>query len=261
MGLPYTDAAVSGSGEVTAGDAAERDASSVAAYYDRFWSAEEEPRYVPSPELSALIFDGVSSDTRCLDVGCGTGNSYARGLQERGVSYVGVDISPQAVQAARAAGLDARVIADAAGLPFADASFDLALCVEVLEHLFAPQRATEEIRRVLRPGGRLVVSAPNVAYWRMRANLVFGLWNPAGDELSVEQPWRDPHIRFFSVKTLKRMLETAGFSNVSVSAGDGRLLDHLTSRPTNFGRSATYAFLERRLPSLLGATIHAVAST
>lgn len=249
---------MSAPGEVSTGAAVERD-SSVAAYYDEFWSAEEEPRYTPGSELWALIFDGVTPETRCLDVGCGTGNSYAGELRKRGVPYVGVDISSEAVRAARAAGLDARVIADASQLPFDDASFDLVLCIEVLEHLFAPHCAVTEIRRVLSPGGRLVVSAPNVAYWRMRANLVFGLWNPAGDELAVERPWRDPHIRFFTPKTMKRMLEMAGFSTVSVRASDGRLLDHLTSRPTNFGRSDAYAFLERRLPSLLGATIQAVA--
>jgi SAM-dependent methyltransferase len=77
----------------------ERD-SSVAAYYDEFWSAEEEPRYTPGSELWALIFDGVTPETRCLDVGCGTGNSYAGELRKRGVPYVGVDISSEAVRAA-----------------------------------------------------------------------------------------------------------------------------------------------------------------
>jgi methionine biosynthesis protein MetW len=234
--------------------------SSVATYYDDFWSAEQERRYVPEPELWSLIFDGVTSETRCLDVGCGTGNSYAAELRRRGVSYAGVDVSEHAVEAARAAGINAQVIADAAELPFADASFDLVVCVEVLEHLFAPHRAAQEMRRVLKPGGRLVASTPNVAYWRLRANLLFGLWNPTGDELSIERPWRDPHIRFFTPATLQRMLRISGFSEVSTGAHNGRFLDHLTSRPTSFGQSSCYALFERRLPSLLGLTIHAVAT-
>jgi methionine biosynthesis protein MetW len=239
--------------------AAEREQATTAGYYDEFWSAQQERRYTPEPELRSLIFEGITSGTRCLDVGCGTGNSYAVELQRRGASYVGVDISAEAVERARAAGLDALVIADAAELPFAAESFDVVLCIEVLEHLFTPDQAVKEIHRVLRPGGRLVASAPNVAYWRLRANLLFGLWNPVGDELSVEQPWRDPHIRFFTPKTLRRMLVMMGFSTVRIGAHNGRLLDHLTSRPTNFGRSSAYAFLERRFPSLLGSTIHAVA--
>lgn len=235
------------------------EASALAGYYDEFWSPEAERRYVPDPDLWRLIVDGAEPGTRYLDVGCGTGNSYAGELVRAGGSYAGVDVSGQAVEAARTAGLDARVIDDAAELPFEDASFDVVLCIEVLEHLFAPQQTVREIHRVLRPGGRLIASAPNVAYWRLRANLLFGLWNPVGDELSIEQPWRDPHIRFFTPRTLQRMLEQAGYSGVNVSASNGRLLDHLTSRPTSFGRSAAYALLERRLPSLLGMTIHAVA--
>lgn len=233
-------------------------AASVAGYYDEFWSTPER-RFAPETELLSLMLDGVTQQTRCLDVGCGTGNSYARELQRRGGDYVGVDVSETAVAAARAAGLQAEVIADAAELPFPDESFDLVLCVEVFEHLFAPDSAAREIRRVLRPGGRLVASTPNVAYWRLRANLLFGLWNPLGDELSREQPWRDPHIRFFTPVTLRRMLMMAGFAAVTIGAHNGCFLDHLTSRPTTFGRSRGYAALERRLPSLLGLTIHAVA--
>jgi SAM-dependent methyltransferase len=233
--------------------------SSVASYYDDYWSAQPERRYAPGPELRALMFDGLTPATRCLDVGCGSGNSYAGELLELGVGYVGVDISTHAVEMARRAGLDARVIGDAAELPFADESFDLVLAIEVLEHLFAPHEAVREIHRVLAPGGKLVASAPNVAYWRLRANLLLGVWNPVGDELSTEQPWRDPHIRFFTPRTLERMLEMAGFSTVRTTVHEGRFLDHLTSRPTNFGRSRAYAFLERRLPSLLGSAIHAAA--
>jgi methionine biosynthesis protein MetW len=231
----------------------------VARYYDRFWSSEQERRYEPEPKLSSLIFEHVQPATHCLDVGCGSGNSYAPEVNRRAASYVGVDVSGDAVAAARAAGLDARVISDAAELPLEDESFDLVLGVEVLEHLFSPHRAAAEIRRVLRLGGSLVASAPNVAYWRHRANLLFGLWNPAGDELAIEQPWRDPHIRFFTPRTMERMLRFVGFGQVETGAHGGRLLDHMTSRPTAFGQSRAYRVAERLLPSLLGLTIHAVA--
>jgi hypothetical protein len=127
------------------------------------------------------------------------------------------------------------------------------VCIEVLEHLFAPDR------RVLRPGGRLVASAPNVAYWRLRAMLATGTWNPLGDELSAEQPWRDPHLRFFTPATMERMLRLAGFAEVQVGAHGGRGLDHLTTRPTAHGQGRLYRLAERRWPALFGLTIHAVA--
>ena len=227
-------------------------------YYDEYWSAEDR-RYEPDPALASLIFEGVTSETRCLDVGCGSGNSYASELVRRAGSYMGVDISAHAVEAAQGAGLDAQVVPDAADLPFDDESFDLVVCVEVLEHLFAPHEAVAAIHRVLRPGGRLVASAPNAAYWRLRANLVLGVWNPTGDELSVERPWRDPHIRFFTLATIERMLHSVGFAAVDVGAHGGRALDHLTSRATSFGQGHVYRAAERRLPALLGLNLHAVA--
>jgi SAM-dependent methyltransferase len=233
--------------------------SEVAQYYDRYWGADEEPYYELDPALSRLVLDRVGPQTRVLDVGCGTARSYAPELARRASSYTGVDVSATAVEAARAAGLDTRVIDDAAALPVPDGSFDQVVCIEVLEHLFAPDRAAAEIRRVLRPGGRLVASAPNVAYWRLRAMLATGTWNPLGDELSAEQPWRDPHIRFFTPATMERMLRLAGFAEVRVGAHGGRGLDHLTTRPTAHGQGRLYRLAERRWPSLFGLTIHAVA--
>ena len=234
-------------------------ASGVAGYYDAYWGAADEPFYEPDPALAERILADVGPQTDCLDVGCGAARSYAPELARRGGSYVGVDVSATAVEAARAAGLDARVIDDAADLPFPDDAFDLVTCIEALEHLFEPERAAAEIRRVLRPGGRLVASAPNVAYWRLRASLAAGVWNPLGDERSVEAPWRDPHIRFFTPRTLERMLRTAGFSAVEAGGHGGRFRDHLTTRPTAHGQSALYRLAERRAPGLFGLTIHAVA--
>jgi 2-polyprenyl-3-methyl-5-hydroxy-6-metoxy-1,4-benzoquinol methylase len=233
--------------------------SAVQQYYDSYWSASELPRYEIGAVLEGLITANLGPDSDCLDVGCGAGQTYAMLLRQKS-RYIGVDISRSAVKAACKGGLDARVIEDAASLPFDTARFDHAVCIEVLEHLFSPHTTVREIHRVLRPGGHLVVSAPNVAYWRLRANMAFGLWNPLGDALSIEQPWRDPHLRFFTPTTMKAMLLEAGFSEVSVGAHGGCFLDHTTSRPTNFGVSQLYQRAERRFPSLLGMTIHATAT-
>ena len=235
-------------------------ATGVRGYYDRYWSAPDQPRYEIGGVLSGLIERHLDGDTRCVDVGCGAGQTYAQWVNARAASYVGVDVSDEAVGFATASGLEAHVIDDAAVLPFPDDSFDLAICIEVLEHLFAPHAAAAEIQRVLRPGGVLVASVPNAVYWRLRLNLVGGVWNPLGDALAIEQPWRDPHIRFFSPTTLARMLTQSGFSQVDVGAHGGCFLDHLSSRPTNFGVSDMYRRAEARFPSLLGLTIHAAAT-
>src|SRR5437868_6804981 len=170
-------------------------------YYDAYWKSEG---WITSPPLRLieLFQEYVSPDDRLVDVGCGDGGTTGAWLNEHGASYVGVDISQNAVRMARERGLDARVIQDAGNLPFEDASFDIAVSVEVLEHLFEPQRAVREIRRVLRPEGLLIATVPNAAHWRNRLDLaLFGRWNPRGDHLSVSAPWRDPHIRFFTLRS------------------------------------------------------------
>ncbi|HEY7724263.1 MAG TPA: class I SAM-dependent methyltransferase [Anaeromyxobacteraceae bacterium] len=108
-----------------------------------------------------------------LDVACGTGYG-SRLLAEAGARFVAsVDVSPEALTAARQRFGHERaapVRADAVRLPFGDASFDLVVSFETIEHLPEPERLVAEMRRVLRREGLVVVSSPNRA--------IFGGKNP-----------------------------------------------------------------------------------
>lgn len=233
------------------------------AYYDQYWTADgfNPTGRGPFPELAAVLESHARPGDAWLDVGCGDGRTSGLWLNQRGCRYLGVDISTTAVAQAQAAGLDASVIADAADLPFADNSFSGVLAVEVLEHLFEPQKAAEEFRRVLKPGGILFVSLPNVAYWRRRMELLLiGRFDPLGDDLSIEQPWRDPHIRFFTPKTLGRMLTYAGFTADTRGYAGAFLADTPKIGQRLEGRSTrVYKWAEARRPNLLGRRIYAVA--
>lgn len=188
--------------------------SNIRSYYEAYWQSGE-LKCSPPPELVGLFRRFVTAGDRCLDVGCGDGGTSGPWLTAHAESYLGVDISESAVQMATERGLDARAITDATDLPFEDGSFDLAVCSEVLEHLFEPQHAIAEIRRVLTPGGRLIATMPNVSHWRTRVDLaMLGRWNPRGDRLSPTQPWRDPHLRFFTIDTATTMFEREGYEVV-----------------------------------------------
>lgn len=100
----------------------------------------------------------AGAGTRALDVGAGSG-FLTEELLRRGARVTAVDASPAMVDELRRRfpGLDARV-ADAERLPFADAGFDAVLANMCLHHVERPAVALGEMARVLRPGGRLVVT-------------------------------------------------------------------------------------------------------
>ena len=104
----------------------------------------------------------LSSAARVLDVACGTGAGTARPAQFAHEA-VGVDVSPAAVEDARAAHGEAATfhVGDMRSLPFEAGEFDVVVCFEALTHVAETDLVLDELRRVLRPGGLLVVSCPN----------------------------------------------------------------------------------------------------
>ncbi|MEV3856700.1 class I SAM-dependent methyltransferase [Streptomyces sp. NPDC050095] len=106
----------------------------------------------------------VAHGVRHLDVGCGTG-SVAEAARARGAHVTAVDAEPDMVAATRARVPEARVeCAVLPELPFADAEFDAVTANFVLNHVGDPVAALTELRRVLRPGGRLAVTLWRVPY-------------------------------------------------------------------------------------------------
>jgi SAM-dependent methyltransferase len=99
-------------------------------------------------------------DTRLLDVGCGDA-----WLGEHFERYTGVDVSAEAVSAARGRGLEALQVEPDAPLPFDEGSFDGVVLKDVLEHAGDPVALVGEVRRVLRPGGRVFASSPDAQRW------------------------------------------------------------------------------------------------
>jgi SAM-dependent methyltransferase len=98
-------------------------------------------------------FESIGSRETLLDLGCG--NRPFGDFYEKHVSYsVGIDM-PSSFHT-----LSVQVFGDATSLPFKNAVFDIVLCSEVMEHVREPEAMLREIRRVLRPGGFLVLTTP-----------------------------------------------------------------------------------------------------
>jgi 2-polyprenyl-3-methyl-5-hydroxy-6-metoxy-1,4-benzoquinol methylase len=95
---------------------------------------------------------------RLLDAGCGSGRTLDELARYGRVS--GVDLSPDAVETARRRGHDDVQVARVEELPFADGTFDVVTCLDVVEHTPDDRATLAELRRVTRPGGLLLVTVP-----------------------------------------------------------------------------------------------------
>ena len=112
----------------------------------------------------AQCLQKLPEGTRVLEIGCGGGQSRPW-FQQRGMLYVGTDISKIRVWEELRQFGGADVLCDAHFLPFADESFDVVYSAAVFEHLACPVRAVQEIRRVLKPGGLMLGNASFMEPW------------------------------------------------------------------------------------------------
>jgi SAM-dependent methyltransferase len=169
--------------------------------YDRLRPVD--PKWWELFEL--LVEEGDLAGRRTLDAGCGTG-AFAAALAERGGQVWGIDPSPEMLVQARAKRTRVRFKeAHAESLPFKDSWFERAV-VRLALHLFARERAFEEIARVLVPGGRLVIATFDPAHFE-------GYWlNAFFPSLAAID-----RARFPDEPTIARELEGAGFTGVRVS--------------------------------------------
>lgn len=159
---------------------------------------------------------------RCLDLGCGTGRFTAH-LVGLGLEVHGLDLSPQAVEAARrivpAATFDVRDI-EATGQP--DASWDVVVLSGVLHHFPDMGPALAECARVLRPGGRLLAFDPHLGnpfMWAYRCK-ASPLYSSKGVTPN-EQPLGRAQV--------ERAVRAAGFASVDVHAIGGVAFTYVES--------------------------------
>lgn len=156
--------------------------------------------------MAAEMVPPVSSGSRCLEVGGGAGE-FAEILRSKGFSVSLVDLSNANVARAEDAGFDSLQVDLNEGLePFPTGAFDVVSMLEIIEHVVKAEFLLGEVRRVLRPGGVLILSTPNHAWFRERVAAVLG--RPPTAE--------GYHYRFFTVASLRKILIGSGFEIAEV---------------------------------------------
>src|SRR5882724_11764719 len=143
---------------------------------------------------------------RLLDVGC-AGGELAALLATRGWRVHGAEAEPALVEAARARGVEARAVdLDRAPLPWPAGAFDAVVAAEVIEHVVDTDHLLAEAARVLRPGGALVVTTPNLASLENRVRLLLGRY-PVWMDVGVEGAG---HLRYYTPRMLRHQLARHG---------------------------------------------------
>ena len=180
-----------------------------------------------------MLLDVLAAATRpvrLVDVGCGDGTwtALARDAADAApvpVHFVGLDWSIGALTQARGRGLPvARASIETPGLPLASQSVDVVVMSEFIEHLVDTDAALDEARRVLVPGGALLLSTPNLAAWFNRGLLLFGV-QPVFSEVSLRgiygRPGREVvgHLHLFTKRALGGLLAAHGFVDVTIAGG------------------------------------------
>ena len=161
----------------------------------------------------ALAAAGVGAGDRLLDLACGTGDLSELAVK-RGATVIGADFAREMLRGARRRGIAAAFVqGDAEALPLPDASVDDVLCSLVLCTVDDQEAVLAEVRRILRPGGRLrVVEHVAAPRWSLRRWL----------QHVIRRPWRWLFEGCDTCRDTASAIERAGFATVELHRGHWR---------------------------------------
>jgi SAM-dependent methyltransferase len=184
----------------------------VRAYYEELWRRlppEAEPEDRPLRE--AFLAGWLAPGRRVLDLGCGEG-AFTALIARHGAGAVGVEVAEAALQRARARypQLDFRLAPLDGELPLQDAAVELVWASEVIEHVADTARWLSEVRRVLAPGGTLLLTTPDHGRARLLLGGIERYSPPLGD-----------HLHLYTRRSLRRLLRDFDFDQLSVRSAGG----------------------------------------
>jgi 2-polyprenyl-3-methyl-5-hydroxy-6-metoxy-1,4-benzoquinol methylase len=186
-----------------------------------------------------LLLERVPEGADVLDIGCWSGSAGRFLIKHRNATVDGIEPDERMASLARADYRDVFVGPLEQFLIERRCRYDCLLFLDVLEHLVDPSELLRRSKQLVYPGGRALVSIPNVAYWSVRKELLLGRWQYQDNGLLDRT-----HLRFFTRDSAAELLRDAGWQICWTSASLGQVpLISLPERWLSFFR---------RWPSLFG---------
>jgi SAM-dependent methyltransferase len=181
-------------------------------YYEDLWERLPEDLAPPDLEIRReFLLAGIRVGDRALDLGCGAG-SFTAVLADAGAAAVGVEVAEAALSRARARNpsLDFRLAPIDGALPLVDNSFDVVWASEVIEHVADTARWLSEVRRVLVPGGRFLLTTPSHGRLPIAIGGLERFAEPLGD-----------HLHLYTRRSLRDVLGQFGFADIDIRGAGG----------------------------------------
>jgi len=174
-------------------------------FYERIWEKDPVARWSKKEinETMKIIKPFLKND--CLDVGCAYG--LITNELNKIVPTQGIDISRTAIKKAKKNYPHVKFRQGlATDIPFPDNAFDTIFAGEIIEHVLDVQKMFSEFRRVLKKNGNIIIIAPEFNFLKTLI-ITFFYWDKIYDPLGS-------HIRYYSSRTLKKILKDSGFEPV-----------------------------------------------
>ena len=172
-----------------------------------------------------VVTECYSGEERILDIGSGPAILLTRFIESNPrATGVAVDIGASLGQInhprIQPLAFDLRELFSSRRMPLFDASFDLCLCTEVLEHMLYPEAILAEAYRLLVPSGDLLITVPNVASLEKRLSLFVGSGRDRLGICGIVYEHANDHIRWYTFQAMKRLLQQTGFEIIRRRAAD-----------------------------------------
>lgn len=174
--------------------------------------AEQQVGEFGFPDLKVVDYDQTVCSKKILNIGGGNCSDLWFLAKHNNVHLV--DGSQIAVEQATHKGMHAQVGDASKQLPFEDRIFDIVVLKDILEHIYNPMDLLQEAKRVLKSDGYIIISLPNHFYLPFRLRIFFGgnlIWKSLmHNHKQYFEEWNYMHIRFFTWRGVKKMLQSAG---------------------------------------------------